>query len=76
MGRFSCRGSTTTSNPLLPKEQTATASLPDEGPSWKVTFGADTFVADVEGRRPQDQPAVQPDRKHCRNVVGVYRRRE
>ena len=59
--------------PATPKERAATASLPDEGPSWKVTFGADTFVGDAEGRRPQDQPAVQPDREHCRNVVGVHR---
>ena len=35
--------------PATPKERAATASLPDEGPSWKDTFGADTFVGDAEG---------------------------
>ena len=35
--------------PATPKEQAATVRLPDEGPSWKATFGADSFVGGVEG---------------------------
>ena len=35
--------------PPTPKEQAATARLPDEGPSWKATFGADSFVGGAEG---------------------------